>query len=108
MIIFGEKKRVNCGECGKEMWKKQSNCERLASSTAEIIRQETKNEKLSCVLRKRNIAEDRKNKYAPVAQMDRAIASDAMCRWFDSSRVYQDKKSEPSISSKEIRSEPSR
>ena len=21
--------------------------------------------------------------------MDRAIASDAMCRWFDSSRVYQ-------------------
>lgn len=26
--------------------------------------------------------------YAPVAQMDRAIASDAMCRWFDSSRVY--------------------
>lgn len=27
--------------------------------------------------------------YAPVAQMDRAIASDAMCRWFDSSRVYQ-------------------
>ena len=27
--------------------------------------------------------------YAPVAQLDRAIASDAMCRRFDSGRVYQ-------------------
>ena len=27
--------------------------------------------------------------YAPVAQPDRAIASDAMCRRFDSGRVYQ-------------------
>ncbi len=25
--------------------------------------------------------------YAPVAQLDRAIASDAMCRWFESSRA---------------------
>ena len=29
--------------------------------------------------------------YAPVAQLDRAIASDAMCRRFDSGRVYQKK-----------------
>ena len=30
-------------------------------------------------------------KYAPVAQLDRAMASDAMCRWFESSRACQNK-----------------
>ena len=27
-------------------------------------------------------------RYVSVAQLDRAIASDAMCRWFESSRVH--------------------
>ena len=32
------------------------------------------------------------DRYAPVAQLDRAMASDAMCRWFESSRAYQNRK----------------
>lgn len=27
-------------------------------------------------------------RYAPVAQLDRALASDARCRWFESSQVH--------------------
>ena len=30
-------------------------------------------------------------KYAPVAQLDRALDSDSKGRWFESSRAYQDK-----------------
>ncbi len=29
-----------------------------------------------------------KVQYASVAQLDRAMASDAMCRWFESSQAY--------------------
>lgn len=34
-------------------------------------------------------------RYAPVAQLDRAIASDAMCRWFESSQAHQQRDAAP-------------
>ena len=35
------------------------------------------------------VVQYRKSKYALVAQLDRALASDARCRWFESNRVRQ-------------------
>ena len=34
-------------------------------------------------------------KYAPVAQLDRALDSDSKGRWFESSRAYQNERPHP-------------